>query len=38
VDRNPDPRRRARSVFEKGVTVTYPYGKDLPSPTYHPNL
>jgi hypothetical protein len=26
------------SVFGKGATVTYPYGKDLPSPTYHPDF
>ncbi len=24
-----------RIIFRKGTTVTYPYGKDLPSPTYH---
>ena len=28
----------AQSVFGKGATVMYPYGKDLPSPTYHPDF
>jgi hypothetical protein len=28
----------ATSVFGKGASVTYPYGKDLPSPTYHPDF
>ncbi|KAL3796367.1 hypothetical protein ACHAW5_001693 [Stephanodiscus triporus] len=28
----------AKSVFGKGASVTYAYGKDLPSPTYHPDF
>ena len=28
----------AESVFSKSATVRYPYGKDLPSPTYHPDF
>lgn len=28
----------ATSVFGKGSTVKYPYGRDLPSPTYHPDF
>ena len=28
----------AQSVFSKSATVKYPYGKDLPSPTYHPDF
>lgn len=28
----------AQSVFGTSSTVTYPYGKDLPSPTYHPDF
>jgi hypothetical protein len=27
-----------QSVFGTSSTVTYPYGKDLPSPTYHPDF
>jgi len=28
----------AQSVFGKGAEVRYPYGKDRPSPTYHPDF
>ncbi len=28
----------ATDVFSKGSTVKYPYGRDLPSPTYHPDF
>lgn len=28
----------ATSVFGKGSTVKFPYGRDLPSPTYHPDF
>jgi hypothetical protein len=28
----------ATSVFGKSATVKYPYGRDLPSPTYHPDF
>lgn len=28
----------AQRVFGTSSTVTYPYGKDLPSPTYHPDF
>jgi len=28
----------AESVFGKGATVKFPYSKDLPSPTYHPDF
>ena len=28
----------AQSIFSKSATVKYPYGKDVPSPTYHPDF